>query len=226
MRYSCYNEKMETKDIIVDTATKLFYQLGYNKTTLRKIAESCGYSHTALFTYFKNKGEIAKALQINYLDVLVAHTESFLKSHQNPESDPLMAFFYYWYVHFSFLKRDRHFANFYFEYYETAGFQFVEVALTKGKKITQDLFKFQLSPSSEWEDLLNYEMITAMDMIIANHYFQEKITIDHALTYLYHFFHYNNYIQPASTSRDTDDYIQRIKKISLPIEQITKELFL
>ncbi|NLN98573.1 MAG: TetR/AcrR family transcriptional regulator [Eubacteriaceae bacterium] len=213
-----------TKDIIIRTATKLFYQFGYNKTTLRKIAKTYGYSHTALFTYFKNKGEIGSILQTNYLYELVAQTKAFLKSHHCPEDDPLMAFYYYWYLHFTFLKKDRHFANFYFEYYEAENPQFVQVSLTTGKEITRDLFKLHLS-RSVWVDRLNYEMITAMDMIVASHYSQDKITIDNALEYLYNFFYSNHYIRPTDASKDREYYIEIIENTTLPSEEIVEDLF-
>ncbi len=213
-----------TKDIIIRTATELFYQFGYNKTTLRKIAETCGYSHTALFTYFKTKGEIGSILQTNYLYALVAQTKTFLKSHHYYEDDPLMAFYYYWYLHFTFLKKDRHFANFYFEYYEAENPQFVQVSLTTGKEITRDLFKLHLS-RSVWVDRLNYEMITAMDMIVAGHYFQDKITIDNALEYLYNFFYSNHYIRPTDASKDREYYIEIIENTTLPSEEIVEDLF-
>jgi AcrR family transcriptional regulator len=40
---------------ILDTASRLFVQKGYESVTLRAIAEELGYAHAALYRYFPDK---------------------------------------------------------------------------------------------------------------------------------------------------------------------------
>ena len=48
-----------TKEMIMDTARELFAEQGFQHVSMRKIAQSLGYSHGALYYHFKNKAEIS-----------------------------------------------------------------------------------------------------------------------------------------------------------------------
>ncbi len=56
-------EKEQLKNDILDAANELFLQLGYEKTTMRKIADKIEYNPATIYSYFKNKEEIFYALQ-------------------------------------------------------------------------------------------------------------------------------------------------------------------
>ncbi|MBA9026581.1 TetR/AcrR family transcriptional regulator [Peribacillus huizhouensis] len=51
-----------TKEMIMDTARELFAEQGFQHVSMRKIAQSLGYSHGALYYHFKNKAEIFYSL--------------------------------------------------------------------------------------------------------------------------------------------------------------------
>ncbi|MGE8079952.1 TetR/AcrR family transcriptional regulator [Peribacillus loiseleuriae] len=51
-----------TKETIMDTARELFAEQGFQHVSMRKIAQSLGYSHGALYYHFKNKAEIFYSL--------------------------------------------------------------------------------------------------------------------------------------------------------------------
>ena len=48
---------------ILDAANNLFLEVGYEKTTMRKIAETIDYNPATIYFYFKNKEEIFYTLQ-------------------------------------------------------------------------------------------------------------------------------------------------------------------
>ena len=56
------------RSLILNTARKFFYQLGYKKTSIRMIASELNMSNVNLFNYFKNKREILDVLFDNFFD--------------------------------------------------------------------------------------------------------------------------------------------------------------
>ena len=50
-------EKQELRDLILKEARALFLEEGFEKTSLRKIAERIEYSPTTIYLYFKDKNE-------------------------------------------------------------------------------------------------------------------------------------------------------------------------
>ena len=55
-------EKCDTKSKIMMAAIKLFPDRGYEKTSMRIIAEEVGITKPALYYYFKNKDELFRAI--------------------------------------------------------------------------------------------------------------------------------------------------------------------
>jgi Transcriptional regulator len=55
-------EKQEMRDLILNTAKEMFLKEGYEKTSLRKIANKIDYSPTTIYLYFKDKSDIFHAL--------------------------------------------------------------------------------------------------------------------------------------------------------------------
>jgi len=57
----------DTKDRIIKAAAKLFCEHGYEKTTLRMIAEQVGVSHVSILGHFDNKIEIAARICMDFM---------------------------------------------------------------------------------------------------------------------------------------------------------------
>lgn len=55
-------EKQEMRELILNAAKEMFIQEGFEKTSLRKVAEKIDYSPTTIYLYFKDKNEIFHAL--------------------------------------------------------------------------------------------------------------------------------------------------------------------
>jgi AcrR family transcriptional regulator len=62
----------DTRDRILETALDLFIEQGYDKTSLREIAERVGVTKAALYYHFSSKEEIIRTL----VQPLVDHLES------------------------------------------------------------------------------------------------------------------------------------------------------
>ena len=60
-------EKEDLKRAILDAARELFLEQGYDRTSMRMIAQRIAYSPTTIYIYFKDKDAIFHAL----------HTEAF-----------------------------------------------------------------------------------------------------------------------------------------------------
>jgi AcrR family transcriptional regulator len=58
------NQGLETREKILDVALELFTQNGYDKTSLRDIAERLGISKAALYYYFARKEDILLELHL------------------------------------------------------------------------------------------------------------------------------------------------------------------
>ena len=57
---------------ILDTASRLFVQKGYESVTLRAIAEELGYAHAALYRYFPDKFSVLAEICRQTFDQLLA----------------------------------------------------------------------------------------------------------------------------------------------------------
>ncbi|GAA4844665.1 TetR family transcriptional regulator [Luteimicrobium xylanilyticum] len=55
-----------TRREILDTAMRLFVDQGYDKTSLREIAESVGVTKAALYYHFRTKDDIVRAAMADY----------------------------------------------------------------------------------------------------------------------------------------------------------------
>jgi AcrR family transcriptional regulator len=65
-------EKQEMRELILRAAKEMFLSDGYEKTSIRKIADKIEYSPTTIYLYFKDKSEIFHALmEIGFSKMLV-----------------------------------------------------------------------------------------------------------------------------------------------------------
>ncbi|MCU0449369.1 MAG: TetR/AcrR family transcriptional regulator [Bernardetiaceae bacterium] len=63
-------EKQEMRERILHTASQMFLEEGYDKTSIRGIAERIEYSPAAIYLYFKDKNEIFVAIHDRAFDLL------------------------------------------------------------------------------------------------------------------------------------------------------------
>ena len=64
-------ERGEMRDLILQGAQKLFLENGYEKTSIRGIAETIEYSPATIYLYYKDKNELLLALHVQAFQKLM-----------------------------------------------------------------------------------------------------------------------------------------------------------
>lgn len=68
---------------ILDVASRLFSELGYENVTLRAIAEELGYAHGTLYRYFPDKSHLLAEICSGTFDLLVAEFDAIAVASPN-----------------------------------------------------------------------------------------------------------------------------------------------
>lgn len=71
-----------TKQMLLDSARKMFLEKGYSATTLSDIVINANLTRGAAYWHFKNKEEIYKAVIIRELDIMQTHKNNILKDYK------------------------------------------------------------------------------------------------------------------------------------------------
>ncbi|SDL76324.1 DNA-binding transcriptional regulator, AcrR family [Catalinimonas alkaloidigena] len=66
-------EKLEMRERILETATHIFIEEGYEKASIRKIADRIEYSPATIYLYFKDKNELFYAIQEQAFTFFLEH---------------------------------------------------------------------------------------------------------------------------------------------------------
>lgn len=78
-------EALETRNLLLDSAERLFYENGVSKTSLTDIASAANLTRGAIYWHFKNKFDLLQAL----MERVRLPPESLMEA--NPEENPLQA---------------------------------------------------------------------------------------------------------------------------------------
>lgn len=73
----------ETRRTIIQTAHKLFMELGYRAVSTRQIADACGVTQPALYHHFKNKQTLYIEVILNELHKTKTSLERIIKRHKD-----------------------------------------------------------------------------------------------------------------------------------------------
>jgi AcrR family transcriptional regulator len=77
-------EKVEMKRLILDAARRLFLEQGFEKTSIRNIAEEIEYSAGTIYLYFKDKNEILFALHVEAFSALMQAMQEGISNVNEP----------------------------------------------------------------------------------------------------------------------------------------------
>ena len=81
--------RSERRQQILDTASELFSEQGYENVTLRAIAEKLGYAHAALYRYFPDKGSLLSEICRATFEQLIVELDSQQGQAKGPEAELL-----------------------------------------------------------------------------------------------------------------------------------------
>ena len=108
-------ERKNSRETLINNATYLFYDIGFEATTMRLIAEKSGITHPALFHRFKNKADIATVLVRRFLKGILRITEKYLEEeHLSADCDEALLF--YWTAYFYYCRNDSNLFRFLSEF--------------------------------------------------------------------------------------------------------------
>ncbi len=88
-------EAAQTRQMILDSALKLFAENGYESTGLTQIAKDCQLTRGAIYWHFKNKADILSALEELYFKPFVERMETILHQENawHKSAEQLIVFF-------------------------------------------------------------------------------------------------------------------------------------
>lgn len=166
----------QKKELIIRESLRLFYEEGYEKTTMRKIAQACGVSHPAIFKHFRNKAQAAELLVYRYVQGIFALTRRYVAERQINIDRSHKGLAFYWTLHFTTMKIDTRLARFMREYNASQDFYISPV-----NGFLLEVFKEFLN----WEYEKNYEefwlyskLLSSSAGIIGFGCSQSKITVE------------------------------------------------
>ena len=81
--------RTERRQQILDTASALFSERGYENVTLRAIAEKLGYAHAALYRYFPDKASLLVEICRQTFNKLELELDAHQRQAQGPEEQLL-----------------------------------------------------------------------------------------------------------------------------------------
>lgn len=81
-----------TREKIVETASTLFYNKGYNLTGINEIIAEAGIAKATLYSHFKSKEDICIAYLQHKNDTLLAEIEPFCRSKKEGEAQLIAIF--------------------------------------------------------------------------------------------------------------------------------------
>lgn len=81
---------------IMEAAEKLFLSQGYEKTTMKEIADKALYAKGTIYNYFESKGELYLAIGIKAYELIIEYTKKFVEN-EEIGTNQLMAVGYAYY---------------------------------------------------------------------------------------------------------------------------------
>jgi AcrR family transcriptional regulator len=151
----------DTKKRIITVASELFYSYGYEKTTLRMIAQQIGISHVSILSHFNNKSEIGNEVFLKYINGLIRICQE-LKDKLPPEYSQEGYHFQvlWWSLHFTLLSENPAFRRFFISHYRNGPIIFVQSPPRK-----PDVEMINLVPEHPLrDDLIATSLIVAIDV--------------------------------------------------------------
>ncbi len=74
----------DTRTRIILTAGRLFHRHGYERTTVRELADAVGLKSGSLFHHFRSKEEILVAVMANGIQSVIDEARALLARHSDP----------------------------------------------------------------------------------------------------------------------------------------------
>ncbi len=172
MPENMYQKGINKKQAIIDVSKELFYNYGYNKTTVNMIREKAGTSLSSIPYYFGTKMNIVKHIYNEYVDSIY----HFLKGKLNDVQNSCYEFFCVSKIFYDQALNDKNNRRFYYEVcVSQSNYQLMEGVLTRVNRETARYFNLDKTDSE-------FELIKMCDSggrreIFIN-YYKNNINLD------------------------------------------------
>lgn len=122
-----YQKSIDTQNRIIESAKILFYENGYDATTVRQIVKQAGMrNHASIYQYFKNKSDIVKKITETYFDNVMNFAKEYIVV-----QEPLTRYFMIQMMVISEIMIDVHNSIYYSEFMKDTTFDFFETSQDK-----------------------------------------------------------------------------------------------
>ncbi|MBF7097770.1 TetR/AcrR family transcriptional regulator [Alkalibacter mobilis] len=172
----------DMKDIILENSIKLFFKLGYNKTTMRLIATESGIKHPSIYKHFKNKDEIMSIFVFRYIRGIVKMTQRYILDHIGISKHD--AFLFYWTAHLYYSSYDERFRRYQLEQLNTSSNQILNVNNDYFAQVFTNIMHWEFNKTPK-EHKIYSQVLYSIVIIISNMYMKEEIEMSFALSEMF-----------------------------------------
>lgn len=85
-------KKEQTKKELLAAAKTMLHQEGFEKITVRKLAEATGYSYTSLYYYFRDLSALYLALRLDLIEDMIEEIRSIPIHSEDPVEEVVLLF--------------------------------------------------------------------------------------------------------------------------------------
>lgn len=202
------------KEDIIIKSLELFYKNGYQNTTLRKIGEAVGISHSSIMNNFKKKSDIASIFITQYIDILRRYTSDFcttLLPTELYESDKELYFtLAFFSLHYKIILKDGNFSKFYYEFLNNEKTNFVDIVQRKGP--IKDKYYSVLEDSNIKEinlQIMNNSIISFVDSLVSMNCSKMILNLHDAVNYFFKFYFNMNFIKLKIDTNEINEFLNR-----------------
>lgn len=87
-------KKLSVRERIIETASDLFYNQGYNQTGINQIIDQAGVAKASMYQHFRSKEDIAVAYLVARHTMWVGKLEAFVSEEKSPKAKVIGIFGY------------------------------------------------------------------------------------------------------------------------------------
>ncbi|MPW24356.1 TetR family transcriptional regulator [Alkalibaculum sp. M08DMB] len=217
---------LSTKEKIMNNSIYLFYNEGFNNTTIRKIAKYSSITHGAIFKHFKSKNHLGIVLLDNYLENVYKLAQTYFNEKVPLKIKSEYFTLLYFSIHFKLLSNDKKFAQFYCDLFSSAKEDFINALINRSIPIWE-LTESPLKKTNHAIWQLSALTIANNDISVVDFLIKDKIKFDDAITFV--FSTYLNIFYPENklTIKMKNEFItQYIKPMDLSYIDIYRDFLI
>lgn len=174
------NNHKDTKVIILENSIKLFFEIGYNNTTMRMIAKESGIKHPSIYKHFKSKEDIVGVFVFRYIRGIVHMTRRYILDHIGVSKHD--AFLFYWTAHMHYSHADARFKRYQLEYFNNS--QILGLNNDFFAQVFINIMHWEFDKTASDHKIYS-RVLQSIVIIVTNMYMNDEIELASALANLF-----------------------------------------